>query len=149
MRIPDSVFKLLNPLMSALLRSPLHSPMSKSILLITFEGRRSGRTYTLPVSYSREGSTVRCFTSRRNSWWRNLQDGADVSLFVRRKESHGRAEAIHDDPKRIRDAVAAHLARLPRDATYYDIALDANGSPDPDDLERASKEMVVVEIRLG
>ena len=148
MRIPDSVFKWLNPLMIALLRSPLHSPMSKSILLITFEGRRSGRTYTLPVSYSREGTTVRCFTSHRNTWWRNLQGGADVALYVRRTESHGRAEAIHDDPTRIRDAVVAHLTRLPRDATYYDIALDSNGTPDPGDLERASKEMVVVEIRV-
>jgi len=44
--------------------------------------------------------------------------------------------------------LTAFLGQLPRDAAYYDIALDADGTPDPADLERAAQEVVLVEIAL-
>lgn len=37
-------FRVINPLMEALLRSPLHGLVSDSLLLVTFTGRKSGRT---------------------------------------------------------------------------------------------------------
>ena len=45
---------LLNRFMSGLLRSPLHGIVSRSVMLITFAGRKSGTTYTTPISYLRE-----------------------------------------------------------------------------------------------
>ena len=149
MKIPVPILLLFNPLVIALLKSSLHSLMSKDVMLITFTGRRSGRSYTTPVSYVREGQTVRCFTSGDTAWWRNLRDGACVSRRIRGEEQRGHAEAISGEPKRTADALAAFLARLPRDAAYYDIALDSNGKPDPADLERAAQDMVLVEIALN
>ena len=58
--------------MRLLLRSPLHFLMSRSLLLITYEGRKSGRRYTTPLRYTREGEVIRCFTSGTTQWWRNL-----------------------------------------------------------------------------
>ena len=46
---PKAVLRLLNPLLAALLRSPLHRLASKNLMLLTVTGRKSGRTYTLPV----------------------------------------------------------------------------------------------------
>ncbi len=149
MKIPVPILLLFNPLVIALLKSPLHSLMSKDVMLITFTGRRSGRSYTTPVSYVREGQTVRCFTSGGTAWWRNLRGGASVSLRIRGEEQRGHAEAIRGEPKRIADALGAFLARLPRDAAYYDIALDSNRKPVPADLERAAQDMVLVEIALN
>ena len=149
MKIPVPILLLFNPLVIALLKSSLHSLMSKDVMLITFTGRRSGRSYTTPVSYVREGQTVRCFTSGGTAWWRNLRGGASVSLRIRGEETRGYAEAIRGEPKRIADALEAFLARLPRDAAYYDIALDSNRKPDPADLERAAQDMVLVEIALN
>jgi hypothetical protein len=44
--------------MSWILRSPLHRVLSKSTLLITLSGRKSGKLYTLPVNYVREGDIL-------------------------------------------------------------------------------------------
>lgn len=148
-KIPTPIFKLLNPLVIALLKSPLHSVMSKDVMLVTFTGRRSGRSYTTPVSYVREGQAVRCFTGSYTAWWRNLRGGADVSLHIRGTEQQGHAEAISGEPKRTADALTAFLTRLPRDAAYYDIALDSNRMPDPADVERAAQDAVLVEITLN
>ncbi len=148
MKLPEQAFKWINPLVIALLKSPLHSVASKDIMLIELRGRRSSRRYTLPVSYSREGQTIRCFTNNTNVWWRNLRGGARVSLRIRGTQQSGHATPVSEDAKRISDAVAAHLAKLPRDAPYYDITLDAHGKPSAADLDRAGKEMVLVEIAL-
>ena len=40
---------LVNPIVRLILRSPLHRLVSGSILLITYQGRKSGKTYTLRV----------------------------------------------------------------------------------------------------
>lgn len=148
MKIPVAVIRALNPLVAALLRSPLHGALSGSVLLLTFTGRRSGRIYTTPVSYYREGDTVRCFTSRDTSWWRNLRGGATVTLRIRGEERSGRAEAVWDDPQRVGAALRGFLTQVPRDAGYHDVRLDASGRPDEADLERAAAHTVLVETQL-
>lgn len=55
------IYKL-NPPIIVILRSPLHTIMNKAIMLITFDGRKCGKRYTMPVSYAREGKTVYVFT---------------------------------------------------------------------------------------
>ena len=67
MRLPEPLFVIINPMMRMLLRSPLHFVQSKSLMLITFTGRKSGRRLTTPVRYVRVGDTVRCFTAPENS----------------------------------------------------------------------------------
>ena len=42
-----------NPMITWLLRSPLHGLVSKSIMLITYKGRKSSKEYTTPVNYLR------------------------------------------------------------------------------------------------
>jgi len=150
MKIPESMLKWINPVVIPLLKSPLHGLMSADVMLITVKGRRSGRTYTRPVSYRQEGGTIRCFTLRHTGWWKNLRGGADVSIRAAGVELAGRAEAVHDDPKRVRDALAAFIVKVPQDAGYYDITIDSNGTPDGADLDRAAQEMVVlIEIAVG
>ena len=61
-----------NHAMEFVLRSPVHMPISKTIPLITFTGRKSGKTFTTPVSYSQHGDQVYVFTHA--AWWRNLRD---------------------------------------------------------------------------
>lgn len=59
-----------NSTVKFILRSPVHGMISKAFLLITFTGRKSGKTYTTPVSYSRRGDELSIFTHAR--WWKNL-----------------------------------------------------------------------------
>jgi deazaflavin-dependent oxidoreductase (nitroreductase family) len=86
--------KWYNPLVTWLLRSPLHRLMSGSTVLITVTGRKTGRPYTLPISYHQSGHTLTLLTRRGKTWWRNLQGGAPVRLWLRGQEVSASAEVV-------------------------------------------------------
>jgi len=146
MTIPLSIVRLLNPIVAALLRSPLHGLMSKDIMLITFTGRKTGRTYTTPVTYVRDGSRVKLFT--QTPWWRNCRDGAGVTLLLEGAERRGKSEAFDQDRPRMTEALTDLLRRVPRDAGYYDVKIGPGGEPDTADIERAIGDLALVEIQL-
>lgn len=145
MKIPEPLFKVINPLMALLLRSPLHFLMSGSLMLITFTGKRTGRSYTTPVRYVRDGETVRCFTSRTTRWWPNLVGGAEVALTIRGGEKRYSSNVIVSDPQRIEKELRAYLALYPQDAAYHGIRLNGDRTLNAEDLARAVDEAVVVE----
>ena len=87
--------KLYNPIVILLLRSPLHSIMDKSTILITFTGRKSGKTYTIPISYVRNGDTLMMISQREHSWWKNLRGGAQVTLYLQGRTLKARGASFH------------------------------------------------------
>ena len=68
-----------NTIMKWVLCSSLHGLLSKNIMLITFTGRKSGKVYTLPVNYVRDGDVFSVVSFRHRTWWRNLRGGAPAS----------------------------------------------------------------------
>ena len=112
-----------NPFVRALLRSRLHGLLSGSLLLVTYSGRRSGRTFTIPVLYAEAGSELVVYVgrSREKVWWRNLRGGAPVRVRLRGHELAGTATVVVGDP----DLRETYLARFPR-ATK---SLEADPSP--------------------
>lgn len=147
MTIPLPIVRLLNPIVTALLRSRLHGWMSADVMLLTFTGRKTGRTYTTPVTYVRDGSRVRVFT--QSPWWRNCRDGAEVTLLLQGAEHRGRSQAIDQDRPRMAEALSDLLRRVPRDAGYYDVKIGPAGKPDAADIERAIGELALIEIQLA
>lgn len=147
MRLPHIFFSVINPTVKMLLRSPLHGLWSHNLMLITFTGRKSGRTYTTPVRYLETAGRIHCFTAATNTWWRNLRGGAPVVLRVRGKDAPFHATAFPDDPPVVQPALLDFLSNFPQDAPYYGIRLDAEKKPHPDDLARAARETVMVEAR--
>lgn len=71
----------LNPIVRILLISPLHWPLSRWFAVIRWRGRKTGRSYSTPVSYIREGSTAYVTTGDR--WWRNLVEEERVTMRIR------------------------------------------------------------------
>ncbi len=147
MKIPEPLFLIINPVIRFLLRSPMHAPMSESLMLITFTGRTSGRSYTTPVRYVRVGDTVRCFTSPETQWWRNLRSESEVVLRIEGVDTRYRALAIHEDADTIREALRHYLELFPQDAAYHDIRLNPDKSLVAEDLDRAARTSVMVEAR--
>lgn len=136
----------LNRTMSWVLRSPLHRIISGSVMLITFTGRRSGKRYTTPISYSRQGEQIIAFT--HSPWWKNLRDGASVTLRLQGRDQQGYAQAIADDPAIILPYLRSHLQQVTRDARFYAVKIDANGQPNEADLAQAAHESVLIRITL-
>lgn len=87
-RPPRNVIRFVNPVMKALLRSPLHRLLSKNLMLLTVTGRKTGRVYTVPVGRheSADGSFV---LSAGGNWRHNLRGGADVRITLDGQERAG------------------------------------------------------------
>jgi deazaflavin-dependent oxidoreductase (nitroreductase family) len=147
MRLPESLFVIINPTVRLLLQSPLHRLMSKSLMLITFTGRNSGQSYTTPVRYMRYQGAICCFSTAGNKWWRNLRGGAEVTLRVEGKTSQYHAIAIESQPAQIRAALLQLFSKFPQDAPYYDVKINRDGAPKPEDLDLAAQNTVMVQAR--
>ncbi|HEX6302833.1 MAG TPA: nitroreductase/quinone reductase family protein [Anaerolineales bacterium] len=135
-----------NSAMKFVLRSPVHTVVSKSILLITFTGRKSGKTYTTPVSYSRYDDQVTIFTHA--NWWKNLRNGAPVTLRIQGREYQGLAEPVAEDKGAVAAGLSAHLRKVPGDARYYGVTFDDHGNPRTEEVEQAAQTVVMICIRL-
>lgn len=141
--VPPSV----NRFMKFILRSPFHGLVSKSILLITFTGRKSGKTYTTPVSYSQQGNQVIIFTHA--DWWKNLSNHAPVTLQLRGKAVRGFAETVSKDKSAIAAGLSRHLQVVRSDARYYGVTFDEQGLPRVEEIEKAASSAVMICIQLS
>jgi len=135
-----------NKTMKLILRSPAHGIVSKTVLLITFTGRKSGKTYTTPVDYSQDGDQVTVFT--HGGWWKNLLGGAPVTLRIRGRELQGLAQPVTEDKQAVAAGLAAHLRKVPSDARYYQVTFDDHGDPKAQEVENAAQSVVMIRIQL-
>jgi hypothetical protein len=141
-----TVSPFVNNAMKFVLRSPAHKVVSKNILLITFTGCKSGKTYTTPVSYSQFDDQVYVFTHA--NWWKNLCGGAPVTLCLQGQELKGLAEPVVDDKQAIVAGLSAHLRNVPSDAKYYSVTFDEHGNPKAEEVEKAVQTVVMIRLRL-
>ena len=139
--------KLYNPIVILLLHSPLHSLMDKGTILITFTGRKSGRNYTLPVSYMRDGDTLLMISQREHNWWKNLRGGAQVALYLKGHTLRARGE-VFTDAETVANKLLLFLQQFPGYQRLMHIKLAANGQPEnPEAFQRFAQRMVVVQMK--
>src|SRR5258708_6460808 len=108
--------RLRNAVPLLVLHSPLHRLLSGNVMLLTFTGRVSGRVYTVPVVYSREGEAFLVTTDSR--WWKNLRDDARIRVRVGSRRFVGVA-AIDTEPEAVAGALRTLCAEHP---TYHRFA---------------------------
>jgi deazaflavin-dependent oxidoreductase (nitroreductase family) len=144
---------LANPMMRLFLRSPLHGLFSGSLALITYQGRKSGKEYTIPVQYVQTGDTVYIIPggAEQKTWWRNLRGGAPVRLVMRGQQVKGRAEVLQGemDMAAIAEALVPYFQRFPAAARLQHLQPASDGSFNSDDLGRAAASIVMVRVTLG
>ena len=103
MKIPEPVFVIINIIVRTLLASPLHFLMSKSLMVIKFTGRNSGKKFSTPVRYIRVDDNIRCFTSTETGWWRNLRGNANVQLLIEGNTHWYRPRILDESPEWIKE----------------------------------------------
>lgn len=133
--------------MSWVLRSPFHGVLSNGMMLITVTGRKTGKKYTTPVGYYREGECLWVITSRDRTWWRNLRGGAEVGLLLRRRPVTAFAEPDLDE-KSVQVRMHEYLRHVPQAARPMGIRIE-NGSASAEDVARAAKDRLFVRFRLS
>ena len=148
-RLESLAYKIANPFIKVLLRSPLHGQMSGSVAILHFRGRKSGREFDTPLSYVREDGTVFLLSAQSTVWWKNLrEDGTPVTLEIARETVSGKAKLWEGDSEALRARVHRYLCALPRDAKFYAIELDENQQPVEESLAKVAPELVFVEVTL-
>jgi len=106
--------RVANPLLRFLLSSPLHRPLSRSLLVLSYIGRRSGRRRATPVQYAPFGDDLALVAARAShkSWWRNFRDPAPVTITMRGRQYRAVADVLHGDERNA--GLSAFLTRYPR-----------------------------------
>jgi len=128
------------------LRTPLYVFMGDT-MLITVTGRKTGKRYTTPVGFYREGDFLWVITSRDRTWWRNVKDGAEVEMRIRGKDVIGFAEAILEE-EAVTNQIGEYLKHVPMTARSLGVRM-GNGEPHPEDAARLAKERLFVRIKLN
>jgi hypothetical protein len=79
--------------------------MQRWITFVTYTGRRSGRTFTMPVAYRRRGDEaidIGVNMPDAKTWWRNfLGDGAPLSMTLGGVDRAGHGVAQRDEQGRV------------------------------------------------
>jgi deazaflavin-dependent oxidoreductase (nitroreductase family) len=106
--------RVANPLLRVVLSSPLHRPLSRTVLVLSYIGWRSGRRRATPVQYARFGDDLALVAARAShkSWWRNLRDPAPVTITLRGRRQRAVAEVLRGDERNA--GLSAFRARYQR-----------------------------------
>lgn len=119
----DRFLSPLNPILIALLHSPLHFIASGGLMTLRYTGRRSGRSITIPVGYQRNRDWVDVLVSKapRKQWWRNFASPGRVELRVCGKRIQGVAELVSVEAPEFGAAFGDAFARLPFLASQFEV----------------------------
>jgi deazaflavin-dependent oxidoreductase (nitroreductase family) len=135
-----------NDFIKFLLRSPMHAMFDGNLMLITVTGRKSGRAITTPVNYYRDNNTLWVISKRDRKWWRNLCEGADVTLHLKGHDVQARGESIMDEPT-VAAQIGEYVSQIPMSAKPMGVRLQ-NGLANCADTARLAKERLFVKIQL-
>jgi ABC-type molybdate transport system ATPase subunit len=143
-----NLWRLINPLVVFILRSPLHFLASKNLIFITFQGRKSKKTFNIPVSYHREGNDLIALTLKQNLWWKNLRMLNRTQITLLGKKEDVGLTIVDQDTQFIKEKMRELIIEKPIDAYFAKVKLDNNKLPVEEDLEEASQKHIVLKFTL-
>ncbi len=93
-----------------LINAPLIGRLvGRGLVVIRYVGRRSGKTFEIPVGYRRSGNTltINVTAADAKNWWRNfLGEGGPITLLnLDGADRTGHAVADRDEKGRVKVAV--------------------------------------------
>ncbi len=135
-----------NAFMIWLLTSPAHWLVSNNTTVLHVRGRKSDRLYNVPVNFVQTGDSLTIISSPDRTWWRNLVDGAALSLHLRGENVSAYGSVL--PPAEAAEALADCIWERPGWARILKVGRSPNGTPDPGALQRAASERVVIRLHL-
>ena len=139
------VLRRLNPVIAAVLRSPLHGLLSRNLLLLTYVGRKTGRRRRLPLSYVAVRDRLYLCT-RSSHWWRSWRAGAALELQLRGRTVAALPHVVDVATAEALDALRAFLTANPKTgAMLYGVRVE-RGRPVEEDLVREVHRSVVIRL---
>ncbi len=107
-----------NAIVETVLKSPLHGIMSSKMVLIRYQGSRSGTEHTLPVQYAdaHNGLVVVVGQPDTKTWWRNFTTMGQVKVLLAGTWIPMTAHALlgSEDPEAVTPLLRSYAARFPK-----------------------------------
>jgi hypothetical protein len=91
---PSALLRAVNPILGALLRTPLAGLFGKQLMVLNFTGRKSGRQFTIPVSAHVIDNDLYALTGA--AWKQNFRGGATARVIYDGKTTVMCGELIRD-----------------------------------------------------
>jgi F420H(2)-dependent quinone reductase len=133
-RLQARFMRVINVPMRFVLSLPVATPLTRRLMLITFIGRKSGKTYRQPLSYVEHEGTL--LTPGGGKWKLNLTPGEPVRMRLRGGDIMARPEFV-SDPDEVQRLLAVMAAANPRVRSFVGIPQDAEGRLDRPRLHAA------------
>jgi len=134
-----------NSLMKWALTVPgIQAMVGQGVALLMFTGRKTGKAYTIPVSYHREDAVVTVITKRQRNWWRNFETPTEVGLRLAGREYTGKAH-IREGETETLEFMTEYLEKRPIDAKAYGLAKDEITR---DKIAQIVPKIVVIDIEI-
>ena len=145
---PLWIFRIMNPVMKGLLRSPLHRLLDGTLVLLTYTGRKTGKQYTIPIGYFVWGEgELLSFSSAR--WRTNLRDGAPVTLLLKGRRVQA-VPTVIEEHEAVINTLEEFIKRLgPRATGRLPIGLPRDREPTWDDLRNVPRGIALVHFQLA
>ena len=91
---PTAVLHAVNPILRSLLRTPVLGGARKQLMVVSFNGRKTGRRYSIPLSAHHIDNNLYALTGA--PWKHNFRDGATAEVLHDGKTTTMRGELIQD-----------------------------------------------------
>ena len=142
-----NIWRIINPIVVFIARSPIHIIVSSQILVTQFNGRKSGKKYLVPVSYHSNNNTFTCATLRSNLWWKNLIGLETTNVWLKGKLTNVQVELEYKNDELVKTNLRHLISGNAIDAFFAKVKLNKDGSPDEQSLEDAAKLHAVLKFR--
>jgi hypothetical protein len=142
------MWRIINPLVVLIARSPIHLLVSTQILVTQFNGRKSGNPYRVPVSFHKDENTYTCVTLRSNLWWKNLIALERTDIWLNGRLVNVQLELEYEDDEVVKSNLRHLVSGNAIDAFFAKVKLNKDGSPDEKSLEDAAKIHTVLKFRV-
>jgi hypothetical protein len=134
-----------NLLMKWALTTPgLQGMVGQGVALLTFEGRKTAKTYTIPVSYHHADDIVTIVTKKTRKWWHNFESPLEVELRLAGHDYTGKAEIESSDDDAL-EFMTEYLKERPIDAKAYGLTKDERTR---EKIARIIPQIVVIRVHV-
>ncbi len=123
----------------------LQRMIGQGVALLKFQGRKSGKLFSIPVSYDRQGDIVTIITKRQREWWHNFESPIEVEIRLAGRMHTGTAK-IQTDADQTLQFMIEYLKKRPIDAKAYGLARDKITR---EKIARIIPHIVVIQIAIN
>jgi hypothetical protein len=146
---PEALARVVNPVIKVLLRSPLHRPFSRHLMLLAFRGRKTGKTYEVVVGRHELDGALLVPTGTTGRRWRlNFRGRTSVEVTLEGRRQRGWGELV-EEPDEVARVHQLLLDRVgPKNARRLGLRVNVDREPTEEELKVPLAGRGVVRIEL-